>query len=112
MLRIKTICSTLPEHKRHCAILKQNVIEKGYEENILNDETGKVDNIDRKDLLSKKEKNIKDRTSCLINFNRKLPMMRKIINKHWNFLQINPGLEEIFQNNPFGAYNRNKKNLQ
>ena len=111
MLSIKTICSTLPEYKKHCAILKQNFIEKGYEENILNDETGKVENIDRKDLLSKKEKNIKDRISCLINYNRKLLMMRKIINKHWDFLQINPGLEEILQNNLFVAYNRNK-NLQ
>ena len=110
-LRIKTIHSTLTEYKKYCAILKQNFIERGYKEHILNDEIDKVDNIDRKDLLSKKEKNIKDRTSCLINFNRKLPMMRKIINKHWNFLQINPGLEEIFQNNPFVAYKKNK-NLQ
>ena len=62
----------------------------------MKDEIDKVDNIDRKDLLSKKEKNIKDRIPCLITYNRKLPMMRKIINKHWNVLQINPGLEETF----------------
>ena len=37
--------------------------------------------------------------------------MHKIINKHWNVLQINPGLEQIFQNNLFVAYKRNK-NLQ
>ena len=74
----------------------------------MNDEIDKVENIDRKDLLSKKEK---DRVPCPITYNRKLSMMRKIINKHWNFLQINPGLEEIFQNNPFVAYKKNK-NLQ
>ena len=89
-------------------MLKQNFIERGYEENILNDEIDKVDNIDRKDLLSKKEKNIKHITTSLITYNRKLPMMRKIINKHWNVLQINPGLEKIFQNNLFVAYKRNK----
>ena len=55
-LRFKTICSTLTEYKKHCAILKQNFIKRGYEEHILNDEIDKVDNIDRKDLLSKKEK--------------------------------------------------------
>ena len=44
-LRIKTICSTLTEYKKHCAILKQNFIERGYEENILKDEMDKVDNI-------------------------------------------------------------------
>ena len=35
-------------------------------------------------------------------------MMHKIIHKHWNVLQINPELEEIFPNNPFVAYKRNK----
>ena len=77
----------------------------------MNDEINKVDNIDRKDVLRKKEKNMKDRIPCLTTYYRKLPMMRKIISKDWNALQINPGLEEIFQNNPFVAYKRNK-NLQ
>ena len=53
-LRIKTICSTLTEYKKHCAILKQNFIESEYEENILKDEIDKVDNIDRRDLSRKK----------------------------------------------------------
>ena len=60
-------------------------------------------------MLSKKEKNIKDRIPCLITYNRKLPMMCKIINKHWNVFHIN--LWSVFQNNPFVAYKRNK-NLQ
>ena len=63
----------------------------------MNDEIDKVDNIDRKDLLSKKEKNIKDRIPCLITYNRKLAMTCKIINKHWNVLEINPQLQETFQ---------------
>ena len=54
---------------------------------------------------------MKDRISCLINYNRKLPMMRKTIHKHWNALQINPKLPETFQNNPFVAFKRNQ-NLQ
>ena len=37
--------------------------------------------------------------------------MCKIINKHWNILQINPELQGTFQNNPFVAFKRNK-NLQ
>ena len=65
-LRIKTIRSTLTKYKKCCAILKQKFIGRGYEENILKDEIDKVDNIDRQDLLRKKEKNIKDRIPCLI----------------------------------------------
>ena len=62
-------------------------------------------------MLSKREKNIKERIPCLITYNRKFPMMHKIINKHWSVLQISPGVQETFQNNPFVAYKRNK-NLQ
>ena len=60
-------------------------------------------------MFSKKEKNIKDRIPLLITYDRKLPMMRKILHKHWNVLQINSGFGEIFQNNPFVASKRNKK---
>ena len=50
---VKTICSTLTEYKKHCAILKQNFIQRGYEENILNNKINKADNTNRKDLLRK-----------------------------------------------------------
>ena len=46
----KTTCSTLTEYKKHCAILKQKFIERGYKENVLKDQIDKVDNTDRKDL--------------------------------------------------------------
>ena len=94
--------------EKHCATLKQNFIENGYEENILQDQIDKVDSISRKDLL---RKNIKDRIPCLIIYNRELPMMRKIINKHWNVFEINPELQETFQSNGFVAFKKNK-NLQ
>ena len=35
-------------------------------------------------------------------------MMRKILDKHWNVLQINPELEETYQNYMFVAFKRNK----
>ena len=58
--------------------------------------------------LKKKGKKYKERISCLITYNRKLLMMCKIINKHWNFLQINPEMRETVQNNPFVSFKRNK----
>ena len=53
-LRIKIIYSRLTKYKKHCAILKQNFIERRYEENVLKDQIDTVDNIDREDLLRKK----------------------------------------------------------
>ena len=75
----------------------------------MKDKIDEVDNTDRKDLLRKKEKSNKDRIPCLIICNRKLPMMFKIINKHWNVLQINPELREKFQNNPLVSFKKKKK---
>ena len=39
-------------------------------------------------------------------------MMSKIINKHWSVFQINPVLQETFQNNPFVAFKRNKNSQE
>ena len=105
------MCYTLTEYKKHCAILKENIIERGHGENILKDQIDKVDNIDQKDILSKKEKGNKDKIPCLITYNRKLPMMRKNHKQSLEFSSNKSELRETFQNNPFVAFKRNK-NLQ
>ena len=64
--QVLTICSSLTEYKKHCTILKQKSIERGYEENILKDKRDELDNTDRKDLLRKKRKSNKDKIPCLI----------------------------------------------
>ena len=50
----------------------------------------------------------------MITYNKKLPMIHKIISKHWNILQINPELQETFQNYLLVEFKRNKthKKLQ
>ena len=35
-------------------------------------------------------------------------MLRKIINKYWNVLQINPKLQETFQNKLLVVFKKNK----
>ena len=56
--------------------MKQKFIEREYGENILKEQTDQVDNIDRRDLLRKKEKS--NRTPCLVMYNRDLPVMCKV----------------------------------
>ena len=51
-----------------------------------------------KTCYEKQEKN-NDRIPCLIMHNRRLSMIRKIINKYLTVLQTNPELRETFQNN-------------
>ena len=52
------------------------------------------------------KKNIKNWIPCLITYNRKLPIMRKIINKHWNVLQINLRGHAIKNRKVFKAHSK------
>ena len=52
-LRIKLVCSTLDEYKKHSNELVNRFVEEGYKENIIWKQTEKVDNLERSTLLNK-----------------------------------------------------------
>ena len=54
-----------------------------------------------------KEKDQK-RTPFVITYNKSLPNVKQIINKHWHLLQINSNLRTAFEQEPLRAYRRNK----
>ena len=78
----------------------------------------------KKFFPKKKEKNIKSNKGRFINskpktankpriplvlkFNRTLPNIKEIIDKHWHLLQIKPKLKNIFQERPIIGYRKNR----
>ena len=44
-LRIKRVCSTFDKYKKHSNDLVEEIVEKGYKENIIRDQIEKVDNL-------------------------------------------------------------------
>ena len=56
MLGLKTICSTKDEYQRNCAVIKQNLLERKYNEDNLNKQMDKVYLIEPKELLQNNEK--------------------------------------------------------
>ena len=52
-LRIKRLCSTFDEYKKHSNDMVQRFMEKGYKENIIRNQIEKVDNLERSTLLNK-----------------------------------------------------------
>ena len=52
-LRIKLVCSTLDEYKKHSNELVNRFVEEGYKENISWKQIEKVDNLERSTLLNK-----------------------------------------------------------
>ena len=59
-----------------------------------------------------KEKNReKPKQTCVpltLTYNRICPSISKVIRKHWNLLEINKSLKEIFNCQPITAFRRNK----
>ena len=49
-------------------------------------------------------------TLC-VTYNKTLPNIKKIFEKHWRILNVNPELKKVFQNKPLLAF-RNNKNLR
>ena len=68
----------------------------------------KVKNLIRKDLLEISKQSERKQIVLPLTYNRTLPNLRQIINKHWDILKINPELKEIFHVKPMIAFKRNK----
>ena len=110
-LRLKTICSTSTEFDKNCAIIKQKFLDRQYKEDVLDKQIKRVDRIGRKELLTCKEKDNKNRIPLSITYNRTLHNISKIVNRNWNILQINTEFHGVFQATPMIAFKRSQ-NLQ
>ena len=69
-LRIQTICSTTSEFKKNCDIIAKRFKERGYPENLVNEEVDKVENMKRKQLLLTNKRTTQNRIPVLITCNR------------------------------------------
>ena len=64
--------------------------------------------VDRKILSENKEKpSTQGNLPLAITFNKILPDVKNIIDKHWHVLSINDNLWKAFDKSPFVAYRRN-----
>ena len=107
-LRIKRICSSNQDYKKHTNNLKNVFISRGYKEEHVNDQLEKAEKVTRSEALVEKEKAQLKRIPLVVTFNRTLPDIRSIINKHWPILQVNAELKDVFSEPPILAFKRNK----
>ena len=102
------MCSTTSEFNKTCDIITKRSKERGYPEDLVKKQVGKVKNMKRKQLLLTNKRTIQNRIPVSINYNRYLPNISKIITKNWNILQISPTLQNVFDKKPMITYKRNK----
>ena len=91
-------------------MLKESFINQGFKEKFLDTEFRRLSEIERDALLTPKSKE-KDRKRIpfiATYYNKTLPNVKQIINKHWHLLQINSNLRIAFEQEPLIAYRRNK----
>ena len=108
-LRLKKICSENSEMENHLKELKKALMQRGYQQEFLDLQMTRINNIDRSILLNPaQDKEKKNGIPLVLKYNRTLPNIRNSIEKNWHLLQINPILAKTFENKPFIAYKRNK----
>ena len=90
-------------------MLKESFINRGFKEKFLDTEFQRLSEIERDALLTSKSKE-KDqkRIPFITTYNKTLPNLKHILNKHWHSLQINSNLRTVFEQEPLIAYRRNK----
>ena len=82
-IRLKRICSDENKYRHRKKELKQNLQKRGYPNKFVNHELSRVDNLNRKDLLKKKETNktANKRVPLAITYSNNLPNIHSIIRK-------------------------------
>ena len=108
ILRIKRICSGAKEFIRNCHKMLSKFIQRGYPVNITQEAYHKSSLWSRKDLLENKKKKPSSRIPLVVTYNRTLPCLGPIINKHWHILQLDPKMAKKFSERPVLAYRRCK----
>ena len=108
ILRVKRICSEAKEFIRNCHKMLSKFIQRGYPVNITREAYHKSTLWSRKDLLENKKKKPSSRIPLVVTYNRTLPRLGPIINKHWHILQLDPKMAKKFSKRPVLAYSRCK----
>ena len=107
-MRIKRICSTQNEFEIHSSNLLQQLKKKSYHHDTLKEQIEKARVQERTLLLNKSSQEVKQSIPISITYNRTLPKIKSVVDKHWHVLQVNHELKKRFQSLPIIAFRKNK----
>ena len=109
-LRIKRICEKEEDYRKHRQDLKIQLRRRGYSGKLIESQLGKVDKLERSDLLnsSKKKDKTLQRVSLVVTYSNFLPDVHGIVRKHMDVLYRSSRMREIFKEPPIVAIRRNK----
>lgn len=106
LLRICTFKDTL---KLRLQELKTLLLSRSYCEKIVDNAISRVLDMNRKEALVKKEKNINHRIPFVVTFHPALPSLSNILKNAWNVMIKDEHLKDVFPKPPMVAYRQPKK---
>ena len=74
--------------------MKKQLIKKGYPETMVNEEIQEATNQDRTGYLNKEKTETGNRFTLCVSYNKTLPNINTILEKHWHILNVNPELKK------------------
>ena len=93
-LRIKRICSELSGFEKHTTTLSKKLVDRGYDQRMIDHQINKARQSDRKKQLEPKDKSTKTNKVLAITYNKNLPNLK-------------PEIAPTFQQKPILAFRRN-----
>ena len=113
-IRIKTICSTEESTQKNLNFLHNNLLDRGYPVEIVDEKIQKACKYSRRDLLKPKgcpKFKKQFRAPLVVTRNPRLPPLSSIVRKHFPILKLSNTFREIFPNPPAVIY-RQPPNLR
>ena len=109
---MKRICTTKEDFTEQSKALAKRLVERGYNENEIQQQISKAFTNERAYLLNQKNKATLNRIPLILTYNRTLPDIKRAVNKHWNILKRNRDFEQVFTKPCYSlSGNRNLKDI-
>ena len=107
-MRIKRICTSTKEYKTHCTTTRQKLVEKRYNAYLIKEQIERIDCLDRELLIIENKPKKSKIIPLSVTYNKNLPNIKSILDKHWHILKCNDQHEQIFKENPIIAFRKTK----
>ena len=107
--RMRRICSSDDDYRRHRDNLKARLIERKYPASFVERELKKADRVNRDQLLNAKSgQGDRKRVPMAVTFNRYLPDVAVILRRNRYLLHRSQRMRDIFPSDPMVAYKRGR----
>ena len=110
--RVRRICSEEDDFQNVSKKYQQRLVDRGYNEAFIAEEFSHVAKVDRKTILTRKQRNSKQVTAWVVNYNPRLPSLNKFIKKSLCKLYEDPDMRKCFPEGSLLVSHKKAPNLK